>query len=207
MVRLINDILNIERIESGKVKLDRQSCNIEDLVNKAIGLMQPIAEKANVTLSISTISANIWVDPDLIIQTLTNLLSNAIKFSQPCSPVWLTVEIGNQDIFSSNSSVTPYILIKIKDDGRGIPSDKLDTIFERFQQVDSSDSRNHDGTGLGLAICRSIVQQHHGKIWAESILEAGSTFNVAIPLPTSEYSNLENLNKVPKRKLITNISF
>ncbi len=199
LVRLINDILNIERIESGKVKLEKQTCNVEDLVNKAIALMQPIAEKANIVLLVKSIYANILVDSDLIIQTLTNLLSNAIKFSELGSTVWLTVEIGRENIFTSNSDSTPYILFKIKDNGRGIPTDKLDTIFERFQQVDSSDSRNYDGTGLGLAICRSIIEQHHGKIWAESTLDVGSTFNVAIPLPTSEHANLEI--ETPKKEV------
>lgn len=74
------------------------------------------------------------------------------------------------------------VLLTVKDTGRGIPTDKLESIFERFQQVDSSDSRNHDGTGLGLAICKSIMQQHGGRIWAESTLGEGSTFYVALPL-------------------------
>ncbi|RDH51902.1 hypothetical protein CBF18_04005, partial [Mastigocladus laminosus WC112] len=74
------------------------------------------------------------------------------------------------------TSPTSYLLFQIKDQGRGIPEDKLETIFDRFQQVDASNSRHQGGTGLGLAICRSIVQQHGGKIWAESILGKGSTF-------------------------------
>jgi signal transduction histidine kinase len=70
----------------------------------------------------------------------------------------------------------------VKDTGRGIPADKLESIFERFQQVDSSDSRNYDGTGLGLAICKSIVQQHGGCIWAESVLGEGSNFYLILPV-------------------------
>ena len=73
----------------------------------------------------------------------------------------------------------------MQDCGRGIPANKLQTIFERFQQVDVSDSRKKGGTGLGLAICRKIVEQHHGKIWVESVLGQGSTFHVI--LPSSEY--------------------
>jgi PAS domain S-box-containing protein len=184
LVRLINDILSIERIESGKVKVKKEICNVEELISKAIDLVQPIAEKVNIKLSVLSISANIWVDSDLMIQVLTNLLSNAIKFSHPGSTVWLTVEIDSKNIF--NSDTTPYTLFKIKDSGRGIPADKLELIFDRFQQVDLSDSRNYDGTGLGLAICRSIVKQHNGKIWAASTLESGSTFYVAIPNVVSE---------------------
>ena len=78
--------------------------------------------------------------------------------------------------------LAPYILFTVIDQGRGIPTDKLETIFERFQQVDSSDSRDHEGTGLGLAICRSIVQQHNGRIGVESQLGKGSTFYFTLPL-------------------------
>lgn len=102
---------------------------------------------------------------------MTNLLSNAIKFSNPSSTIWLTAECHENQIE-----------FQVKDRGRGIPSDKLDKIFERFQQVDASDSRNHEGTGLGLAICRSIVQQHSGNIWVESQFGEGSTFHFTIPI-------------------------
>jgi signal transduction histidine kinase len=105
------------------------------------------------------------------VQALTNLLSNAIKFSQPSSTVWLTVE-------SLSSS---EVLFRVRDRGQGIPTDKLESIFERFHQVDSSDSRKKGGTGLGLAICRKIIEQHGGKIWAESILGKGSTFSFTLP--------------------------
>jgi signal transduction histidine kinase len=133
--------------------------------------MQAIAGKAGVTLSVQPQSVRLWADPDRLIQTLTNLLSNAIKFSPPGSRVWLTVE-QQED----------YVLFQVKDQGRGIPVDKLQSIFERFQQVDSSDARKKGGTGLGLTICRSIVQQHGGRIWAESTPGTGSTFFFTLPL-------------------------
>ncbi|MCC5658494.1 response regulator [Nostoc sp. XA010] len=171
LVRLINDILDIERIESGKAKMEPKICNIVDLITQAVNVIQPLADKAGVTLSISALSGQVLADCDRIVQTLTNLLSNAIKFSSPGSTVWLGAQQqGNE------------VLLTVKDTGRGIPSDKLESIFERFQQVDSSDSRNHDGTGLGLAICKSIMQQHGGRIWAESVLGESSTFYVTLPL-------------------------
>ena len=170
LVRLINDILDIERIESGEIQIVKQASNAADLMTNSINAMQAMAKKAGVTLSVSTISAQLWVEPDRIIQTLTNLLSNAIKFSLQGASVWLTAESqGNQ------------ILFQVKDQGRGIPADKLETIFERFQQADVSDSRNNEGTGLGLAICRSIVQQHGGQIWVKSTLGEGSTFYFTLP--------------------------
>ncbi|WP_414565408.1 MULTISPECIES: response regulator [unclassified Anabaena] len=175
LVRLINDILDIERIESGKVKMAQTTCNLAELIHSAVSLMQPLSHKAQVTLSISSSPLQIWADPDRIVQTLTNLLSNAIKFSSAGSKVSLTTQQQGDEI-----------LVIIQDTGRGIPTDKLESIFERFQQVDSSDSRNHDGTGLGLAICQSIVQQHGGRIWAESVLGEGSTFYLALPILSAE---------------------
>lgn len=171
LVRLINDILDIERIESGRVKMEKEYCQIDDLLNESVNVVQTLADKAEVILSIESLPIQIWADPDRIVQTLTNLLSNAVKFSSPGNRVWLTVQ---QQI--------DRVLFTVSDQGRGIPTDKLDSIFERFQQVDSSDSRNHEGTGLGLAICRSIVQQHDGQIWAESVLGKGSTFFFSLPM-------------------------
>ena len=179
LVRLINDILDVERIESGKVKMAKQACNVTEIMTQAANTMQAMADKAGVRLSVSTLSAQVWADPDRIIQTFTNLLSNAIKFSYPGGTVWLTAELKNQ---ASDVRRQAYVLFSVRDQGRGIPAEKLDTIFERFQQVDSSDSRDHEGTGLGLAICRSIVQQHNGQIEVESRLGEGSTFYFTLPL-------------------------
>ncbi|MER3491630.1 MAG: histidine kinase [Mastigocladus sp. ERB_26_2] len=191
LVRLINDILDIERINSGKVTMHKQICNVTDLMIQAVDEMRAMAEKAEIHLELTPASVQLWADPDRIIQTITNLLSNAIKFSPPGSTVWLSVELQQEgkvrkaDCVEKNkftTSPTSYLLFQIKDQGRGIPEDKLETIFDRFQQVDASNSRHQGGTGLGLAICRSIVQQHGGKIWAESILGKGSTFYFTLPI-------------------------
>lgn len=171
LIRLINDVLDVERIESGKVTMDKQTCNVADLITNAANVMQAMAEKFGVTLSVTTVSIHVWADGDRIIQTLTNLLSNAIKFSPQGATVWLSA-VQQKD----------RVLFQVQDQGRGIPDDKLETIFERFQQVDASDSRNQDGTGLGLAICRNIVEQHDGQIWVESQLGQGSTFYFTLPV-------------------------
>ena len=106
-------------------------------------------------------------DSDRILQVLTNLISNAIKFSPAESTVRIHVE-----------ALQDSILLKVSDEGRGIPHDKLDSVFDRFGQVDPADARQKGGTGLGLAICRSIVQQHAGSVWAQRNLGPGSTFYV-----------------------------
>jgi PAS domain S-box-containing protein len=195
LVRLINDILDIERINSGKVTMHKQICNAADLMIQAVDEMRAMAEKAEIHLELTPASVQLWADPDRIIQTITNLLSNSIKFSPPGSTVCLSIELEQEgevkkveDVEENkleNKFITPptsYLLFQIKDQGRGIPEDKLETIFDRFQQVDASNSRHQGGTGLGLAICRSIIQQHGGKIWAESTLGKGSTFYFTLPI-------------------------
>lgn len=171
LVRLINDILDIERINSGKVTMEKQHCNAAQLTIQAVDEMRAMAEKAEIKLALKPVEIQLWADPDRIVQTLTNLLSNAIKFSPANSTVSLSGKLQDSQI-----------LFQVKDRGRGIPEDKLETIFDRFQQVDASNSRNQGGTGLGLAICRSIVQQHGGNIWVESTLDRGSTFYFTLPI-------------------------
>jgi signal transduction histidine kinase len=109
-------------------------------------------------------------DPDRLLQVLTNLLSNAVKFSPRNSTVSVLMR---PDV----NGVT----LSVVDPGRGIPADKLESIFGRFQQVDASDARQKGGTGLGLAICRTIVHQHSGRIWAERNPVRGSAFRVFLP--------------------------
>ena len=175
LVRLVTDILDLERLKSGTLTLAPQICQTADLIQQAVQIVQPLALEAKIALVVNATEAPVWIDRDHIIQTLTNLLTNAIKFSPLGSTVWLNAEQqGNQIIF------------QVKDQGRGIPADKLEVIFERFQQVDASDSRRRGGTGLGLAICRSIVQQNGGRIWAESEVGVGSTFYFTLQLPPAE---------------------
>ena len=190
LVRLVNDILELERLESGKISLLQRSCNAADLLEKATDLMQVVANRAKVTLAVYSQDIQLNVDSDRIIQVLTNLLGNAIKFSPEGSTVSLSVELvnGESEIIAAHgyaslqeSPLTTNILFTVKDQGRGIPEDKIESIFERFHQVDASDSRKKGGTGLGLAICRSIIQQHGGRIWAESVLGEGSRFYFTLP--------------------------
>jgi PAS domain S-box-containing protein len=198
LVRLVDDILSLERLESGKVRLVMEECRIADLLQQAIDSVQALADQSAVTLSLTPISATLQAAPDAIIQTLTNLLSNAIKFSAPGDTVSLKAEISSREWARGNGEhhhsvcdfrlPTPHLLFSVKDQGRGIPEDKLEIVFEQFQQVDVSDSRKKGGTGLGLAICKRIVQQHNGQIWAESFLGKGSTFYVALPLSKRDES-------------------
>ena len=170
LVRLINDILDLERIQSGRQPLAFRTVQLADLVHQAIDGMIPMADAAHVKLLHDATEVELVADPDRLLQVLTNLLSNAIKFSPPESSISVMLRPG-----------VTGVTLSVIDNGRGIPADKLEAIFGRFQQVHQSDSRKKGGSGLGLAICRTIVEQHAGRIWAERNLVQGSTFRVYLP--------------------------
>ena len=161
LIRLINDILDLERMESGRAPLNLRRCSLYDLGREAVDTMIALAEAADVELELTCRSPRDSIyfdaDPDRILQVLTNLLSNAIKFSPPASTVTVEIEGDAESLF-----------LKVIDRGRGIPADKLETVFGRFHQVEYTDASKKGGTGLGLAICRSIIQQHGGAIWAQA---------------------------------------
>ncbi len=178
LVRLVNDILDLERISSGKTELHSTMCSAEDLLRRAAGVQQNRTPRPNIRIFFAAHGVSVWADSDRILQTLNNLLSNAIKFSPAGSEIHLTA----RNLDDSEA------IIEVRDQGRGIPADKLEHIFDRFQQGDASDSRDMGGTGLGLAICRSIINQHGGRIWATSVEGQGTTIHFT--LPTKPITNL-----------------
>ncbi|MBB6142770.1 PAS domain S-box-containing protein [Silvibacterium bohemicum] len=181
LVRLINDILDLERMQSGRAPLAFRACSVNELARHVVDAMQPMADAAGVKLVVEAEPVIVEADSDRLMQVLTNLLSNAIKFSPMDSTIRVLVVHANEGASLS-----------VIDSGRGIPVDKLESIFDRFHQVDASDSRQKGGTGLGLAICRTIVQQHGGRIWAERNPDQGSTFRVMLP----DRSRLESSSDV-----------
>ncbi|HEY1901415.1 MAG TPA: ATP-binding protein [Terracidiphilus sp.] len=170
LLRLINDILDLERLQSGRERLVFRKLQLGQVVRQAIDCMEPVADAAGVRLIQDTTQVEIAGDADRLVQVITNLLSNAVKFSPRDSTVSILMR-------PDRNGVT----LSVVDPGRGIPADKLETIFGRFQQVDASDARQKGGTGLGLAICRTIVHQHSGRIWAERNPARGSSFRVFLP--------------------------
>lgn len=188
LLRLLNDLLDLERIEAGIDLTSRENCNIADLMEQAVDSLQAMAEQAEVRLSVSTIPVKRYVNPDHIIQVLTNLIGNAIKFSPPGSTVWLAAQLqANPGEEAESDILSQDLTISVKDRGRGIPSDKLESIFSRFEQVYPSDAHQKGGSGLGLTICRSIVEQYGGRIWVESSLGGGSTFYFTLPDLSANY--------------------
>ena len=189
LVRMVNDILDLEKLAADSNSFDREWCDAAALLQRSIEVMSSSAIAAGVRLELDCPPIQIWVAPDRIVQVFTNLLSNALKFSAPGGIV--SIEAKPLDDRSPSvqlvaKSRSQQIRFAVTDRGRGIPQHKLETIFDRFQQVDSSDARDKGGTGLGLAICKSIVLQHQGRIWVESIWGHGSTFFVTLPQPMNK---------------------
>jgi PAS domain S-box-containing protein len=181
LVRLVNDILDLRRLESGQTKFNFQPHHAAELIGQSVDVMLPQAEQSQITLCIIPCEVEVLADGDAILQTLTNLLSNAIKFSPENSTITISAKVIPQDL-ATQKKLPTSALFSIQDQGRGIPEDKLESIFGQFQQVDASDAREKGGTGLGLAICRNIIEQQGGKIWVESVLNQGSTFYFTVPL-------------------------
>jgi PAS domain S-box-containing protein len=177
LVRIINDILDVSKIESGNLQLRKKAVHVADLVRQAIDVVAPPARHAGVKLEVGVPASirPVVVDPDRIVQALVNLLSNAVKFAPPGSTVTTTAAGSAQ-----------FITIAVADQGEGIAPENLNRLFRKFQQVDSSSSRRKGGTGLGLAITKAIVEQHGGRIVVDSELHKGTRFSFTLPAATSE---------------------
>jgi len=176
LLSLINDLLDIARIESGKVELSPEAVDLSKLIRETLEIYQTKAanKKFQMIFNSGIIPETIIADKRKIIQILHNLLSNAVKFSN---------EEGLVIISTKTDSTKNEVVISIKDTGIGIEEENMNLIFDSFGQVESDVTRKFDGTGLGLALTKNLVELHGGRIWAESDgLGKGSTFNFSIPV-------------------------
>jgi signal transduction histidine kinase len=178
LVRLVNDVLDLDRLESRRIDLTLSRQTSDDLFVEVFRAMQPLAAKNGVHLVADPTCESFRADHDRVIQVLLNLVQNALKFSPPESTIVVSSRRHDDEIRFS-----------VEDEGRGIPSCDLEKIFEPFTQVDTSDDRRDSGTGLGLTISRGIVLRHGGRIWAENRTPVGSRFVFTLPiLPTETFS-------------------
>lgn len=189
LLNLINDILDLSKIEAGHLELEEIVFDMEDLMNKLGEVMSIRAYKKNLELichTASDIPLKLLGDPLRLNQILINLIGNAIKFTEKGEvALHVTKELQEHDKIR--------LLFRIKDTGIGIPQDKIETIFESFTQVDSSTTRKYGGTGLGLTICKYLIEKMGGKIWITSKPGEGSTFSFVIPFKLPESQEQEDL--------------
>ena len=172
LVRLINDILDIEKIESGKFEFRMAPVDLDRLAEQAIESNRGYAERLSVRLHLARAAdrAMVFGDPDRLTQVMANLLSNAAKFSPPGGAVEVTLERQGD-----------WARVSVRDHGPGIPANFREKVFGKFSQADASDSRAKGGTGLGLNITKAIVDRHGGRIWFEDGAGGGTVFRVELP--------------------------
>ncbi|HZC36590.1 MAG TPA: response regulator, partial [Chthoniobacterales bacterium] len=179
LLRIINDILDLSKIESGKFELELIPFSLEDAIGQTMDLMAPIAFGKGLEFSAwidSRLPKTVIGDVTRLRQILLNLLSNAIKFTD-AGEIYLQVESSGED--------ASLVHLCLEDTGIGIPPDKIDRLFQSFSQVDSSMTRRFGGTGLGLAICRNLTSLMGGRIWVESAVGKGTRFHFVVPLPAA----------------------
>jgi CheY-like chemotaxis protein len=177
LIRLINDILDISKIEQGPIPLRRVPLDPAELCRVAVQGVAAFAAGRGIGLELILPEElpPISADRDRALQVLTNLLSNAIKFSN-----------SGQQVTVSAEPVAGAVCFAVRDAGRGIAPEHHARIFERFQQIDSSSTREVGGTGLGLAICKALIEEHGGRIWLDSALGKGATFSFTLPIASGD---------------------
>jgi signal transduction histidine kinase len=173
LVRLLNDILDIQKLEAGRVVFDLKRIEVRSMVEQTVEAMRGFAENYGVRLRISdeSVIAAVNADPDRLTQVVTNLLSNAIKFSPP-----------KQEVLISIVQREGNVIISVQDHGSGIPDDFKPHIFEKFAQADGTDARLKSGTGLGLSIVKQIVVRLGGQVSFDNAPDHGTIFHVELPI-------------------------
>lgn len=173
LMSLVNDLLDIEKLEAGMMNIEAVPADIHELILSAVSDVETLADKSDIKIVIEAQTQTALADKDRIVRVLINLLANAIKFSPPSSQIIV-------------SSVTKdnYVEVSVADSGRGIPEHFRHLLFQKFQQSENTDATKKGGTGLGLAICKAIVEQHRGTIGVDSTEGKGSRFWFRLPTAT-----------------------
>ncbi len=176
LIRLINDMLDVEKIQSGKMRFDMARLSFADVARRSTESMHAYAGTQNVRIEFTANPhGDVRADGDRLTQVITNLISNAVKFSPPGGHVYVSVE-----------PVDRLVRLCVRDEGPGIPDEFRTRIFTKFAQADSSDTRQKGGTGLGLVIAKEIVEHHGGRLWFESEIGQGTSFYVDLPAMAAE---------------------
>ena len=190
LLHLINDVLDMAKIESGRMNLKPEWFKAHEVVDEVRSLTSTLASEKNLALFVEDDSdkdVEIYADSHRLRQVMINLVNNAIKFTEP----------GGKIAIRADKKRGKKVLITVKDNGLGIPEDKLEDIFNEFTQVDTSTTRKVGGTGLGLPISRRLIEMHGGRLWVEStgISGEGSTFFVELPIEAQIFEPIEKTEK------------
>jgi len=196
LLAIINDILDFSRMEAGKLKIAAEPFDLYDVIAEVVGILTPRARVSNLGLSVdypTGLPRRFAGDAGRVRQVIMNLVSNALKFT-PAGEVRIAVDCAAVD------GVTARMRVAVRDTGVGVPEDKQNLIFEKFSQVDSSNTRKYGGTGLGLAIAKQLVELMHGSIGLESDVGQGSNFWFVVPLRV-ETRPAEPSSRAPAHKI------
>jgi signal transduction histidine kinase len=172
LARLINDLLDLSRIEAGRLELRPTTVRLTPLVHDVVASLRPVADAKGLQLEALTTDASVWADADKVTQVLMNLLGNALKFTPTDGRVTVTAAYDE----------SAWVQIAVADTGPGIAADEAAHIFDQFYQAARMDLAKRHGTGLGLTIAKTLVEMHGGRLWVESAVGHGSTFRFTLPV-------------------------
>jgi PAS domain S-box-containing protein len=180
LLSLLNDLLDLSKLESGKMDYDMKMTHPQSIISNIIGEFHSLISEKGIILekNIASSISSIRCDEIKIGQVVRNLISNAVKFTPKDKKIIISIE--QSDLQQADRIEIPALLVNVSDQGVGIPDDELKSVFDKFVQS-SKTKTGSGGTGLGLAICKEIIEAHNGKIWAENITEGGSTFSFMLP--------------------------
>ncbi|AXI00360.1 response regulator [Sporosarcina sp. PTS2304] len=171
LTALINDFLDIQRMESGRQTYSMEEVSVADLAKQSIDALLVQSDQHYISLHDLTCTSTVIADADRLTQVFTNLLNNAVKFSPDGGNIKVTL-LNQQD----------SVIVSIEDEGIGIPAERIEHLFEKFYRFDNSFNRKIGGTGLGLSICKEIIKDHNGEIWVDSEIEVGTTIYFSLPI-------------------------
>ena len=193
LLQLINDVLDLAKIEAGRMELDPETFSIQTVADEVCAIMRPIASKRNITINLHAAddAGAVTLDLRKFKQVLYNLLSNAIKFSHDAGEVKLIIGLDAKQ----------QLQVAVQDSGIGIKSDDLPRIFREFEQLESGAARRFPGTGLGLALTKRLIELHNGSITVESELGKGSTFTAKMPRSVTASKKAPDMRVLASREL------
>lgn len=186
LLRLVNQLLDIQRLDAGRMQASFRPCNLVKFVNQIVATFRPFCEKKNITISTQFSNCEaVYLDSEKFDKVLYNLLSNAMKFTEAGGNITIKVEPAGD-----------HVRMQVSDTGIGIRKEQIPHLFERFRQAEGSVNRSHEGSGLGLALVKELVELHGGQVSVESVYSEGTTFNVWLQTGT-DHLPLEQVLEVP----------